>query len=172
MSAATTPKLKFNEYLDQSMIDIAGGKEQCSKVKKVWERIKLKWTRAGCFSGGPPTGGKLQSMQEELEDAVEEARASETERNKIHMFRKEGTRERERAEAELKIGTWAIEESRRVQLQKKPDIMGVVSATLADTKAPRDYSPTAPQADNTNTVSAPPSLYPEIPIEVAQPPPY
>ncbi|XP_070975130.1 uncharacterized protein [Oncorhynchus clarkii lewisi] len=50
--------------------------------------------------------------------------------------------------------------------------MGVVSATSEDTKAPHDYSPTAPQADNTNTASAPPSLYPEIPIEVAQPPPY
>ena len=88
MSAATTPKLKINEYLDQSMIDRAGGKEQYSKVKKVWERIKLKWTQAGYFSGGPPTGGKLQSMQKELEDAVEKARASETERNKIHMFKK------------------------------------------------------------------------------------
>ena len=53
-------------------------------------------------------------MQTELEDAVEHAKASETERNKIHMFKKVGTRERERAVVELMIGTWAIEESRRV----------------------------------------------------------
>ena len=35
-------------------------------------------------------------MQTELEDAVEHAKASEAERNKIHRFKKVGTRERER----------------------------------------------------------------------------
>ena len=96
MSAATTPKLKFNDYLDQSMIDRAGGKKQYGKVEKVWKGLRIRWTQAGYFSGGPPTGGKLQDMQTELEDAVEHAKASEAERNKIHRFKKVGTRERER----------------------------------------------------------------------------
>ena len=119
MSAATTPKLKFNDFLDQSMMDRAGGKEQYNKIKSVWEGIKLKWTQAGYLSGAPPVEERLKAMQRELQEDVGKATASETERNIAHLFQKKGTREKERAEAELKVGTWAIEECRRVQPKKQ-----------------------------------------------------
>ncbi|XP_052346155.1 uncharacterized protein LOC127914390 [Oncorhynchus keta] len=166
MSAATTPKLGFSEYLDQSIIHVAGGKEQYEKVEKVWKGLRLKWTQAGYFSGGPPTGGNLQDMQKKLLEDAGKATASETERNKAHWFKKEGTRERMRAEAELNVGTWAIEVCRRMQPKNKPDMMCVASASTGDVKAPPEDLPTAPPA------VVFPSLYPQLTKEAVQPPPY
>lgn len=108
MATTTVPKFKFNEYLDQRMQDRAGGKEQYKSIKKVWEGVKLKWTQAGYLSGSAPSKGHLSTMEKELGEAVKEGIASEEERNRAHLFKKEGTKHRERAEAELKIGTWAI----------------------------------------------------------------
>ena len=105
-------------------------------------------------------------MQTELEDAVEHAKASEAERNKIHRFKKVGTRERERAEVELKIGTWAIQESRRVLPKDKPDMMCVACASTGDVKAPPENLPTAPP------VAAFLPSYPKLSMEAVQPPPY
>lgn len=141
-------------------------KKQYGKVEKVWKGLRIRWTQAGYFSGGPPTGGKLQDMQTELEDAVEHAKASEAERNNIHRFKKVGTRERERAEGELKIGTWAIQESRRVLPKNTPDMMGVAIVASGDVKAPPENLPTAPP------VAVSPSLYPQLTMEAVQPQPY
>ena len=105
-------------------------------------------------------------MQKELEDAVEQAKASETERNKKHMFKKIGTRGRERAEVELKIGEWAIQESRRVLPKDKPEMMGVASASTGDVKAPPENLPTAPPEATSS------SLHPKLTMEAVQPPPY
>jgi hypothetical protein len=63
-----------------------------------------------------------------LRETLQEARDKEIGRNKAHLLRNQGTKQRERAEEELKIGTWAIEEAQKAQLKKKyPEMMGVAT---------------------------------------------
>lgn len=96
MTTPNTPKLKFNDFLDQKIENRSGGKEQWKPIKKVWEGLKLKWTQAGYLGGGPPTGVQLSTMECGLRETLQEARDKEVERNKSHMFKKEGTKQRER----------------------------------------------------------------------------
>lgn len=90
MAIPNTPKLKFNDFLDQKMQDRSGGKEQWKSIKKVWEGLKLKWTQAGYLGGGPPTRVQLSTMESGLREAVQVARDGEVEKNKSHLFKKEG----------------------------------------------------------------------------------
>ena len=102
MATPNTPKLKFNDFLDQKMEYRSGGKEQWKHIKKVWEGLKLRWTKAGYLGGGPPTGAQLKTMECGLRETLQEARDKEVERNKSRLFKNQGTKQRERAEAELK----------------------------------------------------------------------
>lgn len=96
MAFVTIPKFKFNDYLDQRIQERSGGKQEYKSIKKVWEGVKLRWTQAGYLSGVAPSRGQLIAMERELGEAVNEGRESEAERNKNHLFRKEGSRHRER----------------------------------------------------------------------------
>lgn len=75
----------------------------------------------------------------------------------------------------MRIGTWAIEEMKRVRPYKKPDMMGVVTEPSADVREGTNTGHKTPMA-TTTTPSAPPSLYPALPIpleeKAAAPPPY
>ena len=62
----------------------SGGKGQWKDIKKVWEGVKLRWTQAGYLGGGLPTGVQLKTMECGL-------REKEAEKNKIHVFKKEGS---------------------------------------------------------------------------------
>lgn len=173
MATPQPPKLKFNDFLDQRMQDRSGGKEQWKSIKKVWEGLKLKWTQAGYLVGGTPNRVQLSTMEGELREALQEAKDREIEQNKLHVFKKEGTKQREKAEAELQIGTWAIEETRRAQLNKKPEVMGVVAGAEAEpsmeAKQRSDEVKLAPAAVSPTPV---PRLYPKLPEDVTHPPPY
>ncbi|CAB1312810.1 unnamed protein product, partial [Coregonus sp. 'balchen'] len=157
MAGPNIAKPKFNEYLQQRMTERVGGKEKYKKVKKVWEEVKLRWTQAGYLRGGPPSEEELKIMEKSLEVAVEKAKGEEEGKNKAHRFKKEGTKKRKRAQGELRVGTWAIEESRRVH-PKKSDTMCVKG------------SPTV--APDTSTRPVPTSLYPLLTEEALRPPPY
>lgn len=160
--AATPPtKLKFSEYLEQKIQDRAGGEEQYKAIRKVWEEVKLRWTQAGYFSGGAPTKGQLMVMEEGLKEAVQKGIEGEIEGNRKHMFKKKGTKNREKAEAELRIGVWAIEETRRALPYKKPDMMGIVTSTAADSHTDISKGEEATQPST--------RLYPALPTD---PPPY
>lgn len=100
-------------------------------------------------------------MEAGLKEGVKKSTENEKERNKTYMFKKEGTKNREKAEAELRIGTWAIEETRRALPYKKPDMMGIVTSTETD-------SNTGPKQDGETPLPTT-RLYPELPTE---PPPY
>nr|XP_046190081.1 uncharacterized protein LOC124018769 [Oncorhynchus gorbuscha]XP_046190082.1 uncharacterized protein LOC124018769 [Oncorhynchus gorbuscha]XP_046190083.1 uncharacterized protein LOC124018769 [Oncorhynchus gorbuscha] len=169
--AESSVKLKLTEYLDKQIRDRSGSKDQYNKIRKVWERIKLKWIQAGYFSGDLPSEGDLSIMQKRLKDAVAEAKAGEVDRNSEHFFKNDGTKDRERTEDEFKIGTWAIEEMKRVQLQKKEnlDVMGVVTPVAAPTQ-----TLTPPDSTEKNHQPRPSahyaSIYPALPKEI--PPPY
>ncbi|CAB1345579.1 unnamed protein product, partial [Coregonus sp. 'balchen'] len=171
MAGPNTTKPKFNEYLEQRMTERAGGKEQYKKVKKVWEEVKLRWTQEGYLRGGPPSEEELKIMEKGLEVAVEKAKGEEEGKNKEHKFKNKGTKERERAEEELRIGTWALEESRRVQ-PKKSDTMCVATADPVEMITPFKGSPTTPPEASTSTTPGPTSLYPQVPVEAPRPPPY
>ncbi|XP_031689057.1 uncharacterized protein LOC116375798 [Oncorhynchus kisutch] len=173
MATPQPPKFKFNDFLDQRMQDRSGGKEQWKSIKKVWEGLKLKWTQAGYLVGGTPNRIQLSTMEGELSEALQEAKDKEIEQSKLHVFKKEGTKQREKAEAELKIGTWAIEETRRAQLNKKTEMMGVVAgaeveSSMEATQGSDEIQP-APVAASPNPESC---MYPKLPEEATQPPPY
>lgn len=66
MANPNTPKLRFNEFLEQKIEYRSGGKERWTPIKKVWEGLKLRWTQAGYLGGWPPTGAQLKTMECEL----------------------------------------------------------------------------------------------------------
>uniref|UniRef100_A0A4W5MBV4 Globin domain-containing protein n=1 Tax=Hucho hucho TaxID=62062 RepID=A0A4W5MBV4_9TELE len=166
MASGQVPKLRFSELLDQRMRDRAGGKEQYKAIQKVWEGVRVRWVQAGYLSGGPPSKEQLQIMERELDEGVREARENESERNKMHLFKKDGTRHREKAEAELKIGTWAIEEARRLHPYKKLVMMGVVTGATDMTEGPT-------KANKDNPDFPKHTLYPDLSREMTlHPPPY
>ncbi|XP_055773112.1 uncharacterized protein LOC129850998 [Salvelinus fontinalis] len=157
MTTTIVPKHKFNEYLDQRMKDRAGGKLHYKPVKRVWEEVRLRWIQAGFLSGVAPSKGQLLIMKKELEEAVKQGIECEVDKNKSHLFKKEGTKQREKAEAEMKIGLWAIEEIRKALPYRKPDTMGVVTGAPTDTKEGRPNNNDAPPT-TTAAPSAPTHL--------------
>ena len=174
MTTTIVPKHKFNEYLDQRMKDRAGGKLHYKPVKRVWEEVRLRWFQAGFLSGVAvaPSKGQLLIMEKELEEAVKQGIECEVDKNKSHLFKKEGTKQREKAQAEMRIGLWAIEEIRKALPYRKPDTMGVVTGAPTDTKEGRPNNNDGPPT-TTATPSAPTHLYPELPQgEKKAPPPY
>ena len=173
MASITVPKLKFNEYLDQRIQERAGGKQEYKSIKKIWGEIRLRWTQAGYISGVAPSREQLSAMERELDEAVRHGKESEAEKNSSHFFKKKGTKERERAEAELRIGTWAIEVKKRTCPQKKPDMMGVLAGASDDVREGTINNHNTPPPTVT-TPSAPLSLYPPLPQEekTEVPPPY
>lgn len=90
--AESSVKLKFTEYLDKKIRDRSGSKDQYNKIRKVWERIKLKWIQAGYFSGDLPSEGDLSIMQKGLKDAVAEAKAGEVDRKTTVQKTEKGLR--------------------------------------------------------------------------------
>ena len=91
MATPNTPKLRFNEFLEQKIEYRSGGKGQWKHMKKVWEGLKLKWTQEGHLGGGPPSAVQLKTMECGLKETLQEAREKETEKNKIQVFKKEGS---------------------------------------------------------------------------------